>query len=524
MITGLSNRTLFRFIVIGALVGGPLATGFGVLVLLHDEEARVRTIAQGLTEPFVKREQDIAGALKTLDALQTQPCSEDDLTALRRLVIASTIIQDVARREGGTLACSAVYGRDVAPIPALSTPGSVISDSQTIWRDAALPLVPGGHFLLVAHDDFIIVAQHYEPPTPLRDDGMTLSQFVFNRSNGRILWFNGEPLGIRTAKLHGNVQLWHQGNYVAIACGADEAICLALSAPWRSMLLRHAYPFLIVALSGAVTGGAVGMILIIWWRRRRSLYVRLQHAIRHNHLIMLYQPIVSIAGGDVVGVEALMRWPDQSGGHIDPDDFIPTAENFGLIGDLTCFAIRSVSKQFGDFLRYHPSFTVSINIVASDLYDQLFHETLYIYLEGEGISPSQIALELTERRAAQVEAADVVIRQLRHIGYRVYIDDFGTGYSSLNYLSDLSIDAIKLDKSFTSTVGTGAARARLIRPIMDMAHDIGVKVIIEGVETDAQAALFERYGAWAMQGWLFGKAVPAIEVMRRVEHVEAARS
>jgi sensor c-di-GMP phosphodiesterase-like protein len=495
-----------------------------MFVLLHDEESRVTAMAHSLTEPSVKREQEIFGSFKFLDALKTQPCSEDDLTALRQLVIGSNIIEDVARQEDGRLTCSAVYGHDVAAIPALATPGYVISDEQTVWREAALPRVPGRRFLLIAHNGFVIIAQRYQPPSPIRDDGMTLSQFFFNRSNGRILWFNGDPLSIKPSMLHSGVQLWHQGRYVAIDCGPDQAICVALCAPWQAMLLRHAYPFVIVAMSGAVTGGGVGMILIIWWRRRRSLYVRLQHAIRQDHLVMLYQPIVSIASGDVVGVEALMRWPDQSGGHIDPDDFIPIAETFGLIGDLTCFAIRSVSKQFGDFLRYHRTFTVSINIVASDLYDQLFHETLYTYLESQGISQSQIALELTERRAAQVEAADVVIKQLRRIGYKVYIDDFGTGYSSLNYLSDLSIDAIKLDKSFTSTVGTGAARARLIRPIMDMAHDIGVKVIIEGVETDAQAALFEGYGAWAMQGWLFGKAAPAIEIMRRVEHVIVARS
>jgi sensor c-di-GMP phosphodiesterase-like protein len=239
---------------------------------------------------------------------------------------------------------------------------------------------------------------------------------------------------------------------------------------------------------------------------------------------MLYQPIVNIATGEIFGVEALMRWPVKAGEPISPDEFIPVAESFGIIGELTRVAIRAVSQDLGNFLRSHPNFTASINIVASDLYDKSFHETLYTYLESQEIAPTQIALELTERRAAQVEAADVVIKQLRRLGYKVYIDDFGTGYSSLNYLSDLSIDAIKLDKSFTSAVGTDAARARLIRPIMDMARDIGVKVIVEGVETDEQAALFREYGAWAIQGWLVGKAVYATEVISRVERIsEAAR-
>ncbi len=489
-----------------------------MFVLLNEEQHRVRDIAQSLIALPTARETEMFGAFKSLDSLKTTPCGDEDLEALRTIVIGSNIIEDIARRENGTLICSALYGRDVAAIPALSTPGSVISDDQTVWRDATLPLVAGRHFLLVAHRDFVIVVQAYQTPAALRDDGMRLSQFFFNRNNGRILWFNGEPLGIPASMLHNNVQLWHDGLYVAITCGPDQAICLALCAPWQSMLLQHAAPFLIFALSGVVTGGGMGMGLLIWWRRRRSLYVRLQHAIRQDELVMVYQPIVSISNGAIFGVEALMRWPVKGGETISPDEFVPVAETFGIVSELTRVAIRAVSHEFGAFLRSHPHFTVSINIVASDLHDKSFHEALHTHLESQGIRPAQIALELTERRAAQVEAADIVIKQLRRVGYKVYIDDFGTGYSSLNYLSDLSIDAIKLDKSFTSTVGTGAARARLIRPIMEMAHDIGVKVIVEGVETDEQAALFREHGAWAIQGWLYGKAVPAIEVMRRVEH------
>jgi sensor c-di-GMP phosphodiesterase-like protein len=175
--------------------------------------------------------------------------------------------------------------------------------------------------------------------------------------------------------------------------------------------------------------------------------------------------------------------------------------------------------EFGDVLRYHVNFRVSINIVASDLYDQSFHQTLYAYIEDQDIQPGQIALELTEPGASQMAAADIALQQLRRIGYKVYIDDFGTGSASLAGLSSQSVDALKLDISFTNTVGTGAARARLVPSIMAMAHEIGIPVIVEGVETTEQADLFRDHGAWAMQGWLHGKPGPAHEVMRRVERI-----
>jgi sensor c-di-GMP phosphodiesterase-like protein len=247
--------------------------------------------------------------------------------------------------------------------------------------------------------------------------------------------------------------------------------------------------------------------------------MRLKRAIRQDGLIMLYEPVVNTASGEVVGAEALIRWPVQPSGQVKPNDFIPVAEAVGLIGDLTCFAIRSVSREFGDFLRFHRGFTVSINIVASDLYDKSFHETLYAHIESQDIPPSQIALELSERRAVQVEAADSVIRQLRRVGYKVYIDDFGTGYSSLGYLSDLPIDAIKLDKSLTADVGARTGRAGIVRSIIEKAQDHGVEVIIKGVKTDAQAGLFRGYGACEMQGCFFGQAGPAIDIMRRVEQI-----
>jgi sensor c-di-GMP phosphodiesterase-like protein len=351
-------------------------------------------------------------------------------------------------------------------------------------------------------------------PTPyFGDQYVSLARFFFNHETGQITWFLGSPINVPAAKLHSRAAFWTGGRYVAIACVGDQEICLALSAYWTDILRRNALPFLIFALAGGLIGSAASVMTMVWRHQRHSLYRRLRQAMRRGELVMVYQPIVAAASRAMIGAEALMRWTERGGVDVPPDVFIPVAEEGGLIGDLTCFAIRSVSRELGDLLRGNPDFGVSINIVADDLEDPRFHDALSVHIDGAGIPPGQIALELTERRAAQVEAADVVINALRGRGFRIYIDDFGTGYSSLTHLSDLSVDAIKLDKSFTKTVDTSAARSRLVPPIMDMAREIGVPVIVEGVETEFQAAYFARCGASLMQGWLFGRPVGAGELV-----------
>jgi len=501
---------------IGALVGGPLAIGFGIFIVIYDEEFRIRAVAQELMAPTAGREKEILAAFTALDVLNTPPCGDAELEHLRSIVIGSVIVHDIIRRQAGLLHCSALYGRREITIPALAQPGYVISPDQMVWRHVALTAAPGHDFVLIAHRAFILVVHGYGQAPGLQPSYLDISRAFIDRAHDHVSWFLGEKLDVPTAALHDGAGFWHRDRFTAVACAQDQAVCLALSIRLFAMLRKNIEPFSIFALAGALIGSSASVMAMLWWRSSQSLQWCLLRAIRQGDLVLLYQPIVGAGGRAVIGAEALMRWPGAPGGPVGPDVFIPAAENGGLIGELTCLAIQTVSRDLGAFLRSRADFTVSINIVADDLEDPRFHAALAAYIVGEGILPSQVALELTERRAAEVEAANLVINDLRRAGYKIYIDDFGTGYSSLSYLSDLSIDAIKLDKSFTQTVDTEAARARLVQPIMDMARDIGVPVIVEGVETEGQAAYFRRRGVACMQGWLFGRPVEAKELMRRV--------
>jgi sensor c-di-GMP phosphodiesterase-like protein len=510
-----SPKALGRVMLVGALAGGPIAIAFGLFIVVQNEAERLSNSAEAIISTAEAREREIIQTFAALDRLQNPVCGDADLKALRSLVISSEIIQDIARREAGRLICSAVYDTKEVQIPALRKPGYVLSPEQTFWRDASLPSVPGHNFLVVAHRGFVLVVR----PTPgvgFGDRRVEITRFVVNRQSGAISWLVGPPIDAPARLLHDHASLWRHGRLAAVSCVHDQTICLALSAPWQDVLRSNAKPFGMFAMAGALIGSATSVMFMAWQQQRRLLYRRLQRAIRMNELIIVYQPIVSASNHAIMGAEALMRWPVRGGTAIPPDVFIPAAEDAGLVGALTRFAITTVSRDLKDLLAAHENFYVGINIVADDLDSAEFHATLASAIEAQGIRPAQIALELTERRAAQVEAADRELDQLRRRGYKIYIDDFGTGYSSLTYLTDLAIDAIKLDRSFTSTVDTQAARSRLVPPIMDLARDLGLPVIVEGVETESQAAHFRARGAAFLQGWLFSRAIAADELIRRV--------
>jgi len=512
----ISHRRLMRVIIVGAMIGGPLAMGFGLFVVESAEEDWVRRESLELISATRAREAEVNSVLDALDQSQAPPCSLPDLANLRAIVLGSAIITDIVRKNHGRFACSAVYGFTDIDIPALAKPGFMLKSDQIIWRYAELPGVPGHKFIIVGHNNaFVIVRPSPISPTHA-PDYLSLSRFFVNLSSGQILWFAGKPISVPSALLTDGHNFWYDGSYNAVACATDRMMCLVLQAPFSAMFRKNAAPFEIFGLAGGLTGSAASLSLLTWLNQRRSLESRLRRAVRDGDLVMHYQPIFDVGMKQVVGAEALMRWPVSTGVAIGPDAFIPIAEESGMIGEITCYAIRRVGEELGPLLRLRPDFLVSINIAADDFGDERFHAALAQHIIGAGISPSQIALELTERRSAEVQTASAAISDLRRAGYRIYIDDFGTGFSSLTYLSDLTIDAIKLDKSFTSTVNTGASRARLVPPILEMANDIGVPVIVEGVETSLQAAYFRACGVRRMQGTLFGQPVVAAELISSV--------
>jgi sensor c-di-GMP phosphodiesterase-like protein len=225
---------------------------------------------------------------------------------------------------------------------------------------------------------------------------------------------------------------------------------------------------------------------------------------------MVYQPIVDLASKRIVGAESLARWTDEEGYAVGPSVFVAVAEAAGFVGALTRLAVRKSLRDFADTLRDHPDFRLSINVAATDLNDPAFLPSLEEALILAGVQAQSVAIEVTERSTARHEVAIETIRRLHEKGLSVHIDDFGTGYSSLSYLHELAIDAIKIDMSFTHSVGTEAVTVAILPQILAMADALKLQVIVEGIETSQQAEYFSSMGKPILaQGWFFGYPLPA---------------
>lgn len=237
----------------------------------------------------------------------------------------------------------------------------------------------------------------------------------------------------------------------------------------------------------------------------------LQEAIQRGELILHYQPIMSLKTMELNGVEALVRWQHPERGMLMPDEFIPLAEESGLIEPLgrwvieeACRQLRSWQQELGESA---PG-SVAINIASGQINNTFASEVLET-LRRHKIKPRSIHLEITERTMVDEEDTSVVMNQLRAAGLQVVVDDFGTGYSSLSYLQQFPVDIIKIDKSFVKSLSGDSPDIRLIHLIMELAHHMNASPIAEGIETSEQLERLQQMGCQMGQGYFFARPVPA---------------
>lgn len=252
--------------------------------------------------------------------------------------------------------------------------------------------------------------------------------------------------------------------------------------------------------------------------KRMAMENNLRRALKNNQFVVHYQPQVNIATGRIVGMEALVRWYQPERGLVSPEEFIPLAEDTGLIIPIGECVLRTACTQNKAWQEAGlPPVRVAVNLSARQFRQKNLVETVAQVLEETGLDPHWLELDVTESSAMQdIDLTIKMMRELREMGVQISIDDFGTGYSSLNYIKGFPVNTLKIDRSFVRDIITDPKNSAIVKTIIVLAHSLKLTVIAEGVETGEQLAFLEKHQCDLMQGYLFSKPVSSAEFEKKL--------
>ncbi len=248
----------------------------------------------------------------------------------------------------------------------------------------------------------------------------------------------------------------------------------------------------------------------------------LRRALERGELRLEYQPVVSLRNFSIVGVEALLRWRHPERGEIPPSEFIPIAEENGLIEPIGRWVLEHACRQAAQWYQARPDaapLTMSVNLSAVQVTRRSLPDVVRSVLRSTGLDPTCLSLEITETvMVRDAEGLGEVLGALKALGVRLVLDDFGTGYSSLSYLTRLPLDVLKVDRSFVDGLGSEPRDTAITETIIAMSRALSLDVVAEGVETADHVRELSRLGCGLAQGFHFSRAVPAAEITRALEH------
>lgn len=247
--------------------------------------------------------------------------------------------------------------------------------------------------------------------------------------------------------------------------------------------------------------------------RKMKLEVELRKALEKDQLTIYYQPQVELSTRKIIAVEALLRWNSPTYGSVSPAEFIPIAEETGLIVPIGRWVLKKVSEQHKQWKKAGiPSLRVAVNVSVRQMQENHFAQDVKCVIKEYDLNPLELELEITESIMQNIENSTIVLNELKQLGVTLSIDDFGKGYSSLSYLKHLPIDTIKIDKSFVDDICDPANNGSIAKAIIDMGHNLGFTIVAEGIEQEEQAEFLHGNSCEYGQGYFFSKPMPAEDV------------
>ena len=524
-------RTLFQRVLItfvstivlattGALGGYLLGRAYAV----RQAETRLDQYASRILHETEASTSESRAMLATMNGSPYPFCSDTEIEYFRQLIFQSQFLKAAGRMRNGHIECSTTAGRNLLAVEQY-TPIITTQDSTRLYKNLPPFRVDDQDVITAQRGDSFVVYDPYNflslalPPMHFSAAAMDAAPTDSTRLIG-----DAPAIPLNLVAQPGKRRV---GNTLyATRCSQSVRTCLTTSIAIPDALQMNRGYAMVFSAIGGLFGIFSGLLFPMLYSRNKSVEQQLIRAIRADALTVVYQPIVDLATGHIVEAEALVRWTDEYKNTVSPDVFVKIAEERGFVGEITRLVLRHALRDFGATLRARPTFRINVNIAAADLADGDFIPMLERNLTEAEVSPRNLGIEITESYTARQQVARNTILRLRQRGHYVAIDDFGTGYSSLAYLHDLSVDAIKIDKAFTKAIGTDAVTVSILPQILTMAETLKLRVVVEGIETRAQADYFAERGNPDIhaQGWLFGRPVPARIFLQMLDEEEARLS
>lgn len=439
-----------------------------------------------------------------------QACSERGIDLLRRIDLSSTLLQAVGYVEGNVMICSSFAGN--APRD-LGRPNFQSQTNATIRTNVRL-VDPNLSYLAVSRGAFVGIV-HKDLPLSFLDDAPGLGVSVFSwshrqplisRGNIDPLWFHTQAKGDTVFRTGSHtIAIVRSGRY-------DQGAVAALPFASSSGFVQESAIILIPI--GIFVGLLLSAMLISVVRTRTSMPAMIRNGMKASEFQLLYQPVVDLSSGMIVGAEVLIRWFRGGKEFVPPDTFIPVAEQSGIISLITARVLELLAEDAPHIIRHRSCFHFAVNFSAADMHRPGVVEELRRFSSKSGIALDNLVIEATERSLVDVDVAGETMRQMRAAGIRVAIDDFGTGYSSLGYLAQLEVDYLKIDKLFVQALGTDSATSQVAGRIIEIAKDLRLQIIAEGIETKRQERILKGLHVDYAQGYLYGRPMPLDDLLQ----------
>lgn len=490
---------------------------------LSTEQSHLLSYARDTMRRAYETRDEFGQAVRQIGNDGEPPCSPQEMAIMRRIDLTSSYLQAVGRIEGNHLICTSLgttAHSEVGP-PALITENGVAERF-----DVHLALGGSKGFTIVSYDG---VAAVIDPSlildTPTEGPDISIALFAPSMPGHGLIAMHGKPLASSWLRPipKGNEASMMDGGYIVAAVRSDRSDLQVVVAAPEFYANRHVRQFAMFFVPlGLLCGAGLVWAILYLSREYFSMPSMLRAAAARNEFYVEYQPIVELAGQRWVKAEALVRWL-HNGEVIRPDLFVPAAEESGVITLITQRVAAIVREDLPHFVQIDPAFRIAINVSAADLRSPRTIDTLKQIIHTSGTDASNLEIEATERGLLATDRIGRMVDEIRALGIKVAIDDFGTGYSSLSRVQTLGVDILKVDRTFVEAIGVEGATRSVVPHIVDMAHTLGLEVVAEGVETEAQLRYLEGLGVLYGQGWYFSRAVSAATLTEELRKQRPSR-